>query len=383
MGNDINQIKNLILIAESYIKKKNFKHAKKYYLKALDENSKTLNSSFIRSQIMREIICISFALKELDVAYAMLKEQFFSINNVTEESKVKFFHDVGRILMEQGNDNAQHFLHKALQIQKNHQSEKIVKILIDLALVEMYRGDFDEAKKRANKAKTICKTINLEFEFASSLNILGLVNMKKGKFEKALFLFNQSLNIFKNLKKIPQVADTFDNLGILMRKQKQFKKSLTYHHIALCIRKKVNDEPALAKTYTNLGLAYKKIGKIDESLSWHSQSLVIREKFQDKVGIANSLNNIGVVLTKKGELNKSMRYFSKSLDIRKKIKDYPNAIKILQNISYVHNKSGSKSRSLKILKEAEDMVENLPRSSAKIQRKSIMNFKEKITSVLN
>ncbi len=178
-------------------------------------------------------------------------------------------------------DQCLKFYTEALEIirQLNDQ-EEVSRMLIDLGLVYVEKGDFDDATKALEEAVVIARK-NLKTDnslLPCALNVLGLIHHKKGSYTLALSSFLEAIKIYKTFYNVPpllEIAALYQNTGTVYREIGESDKALHYYQYSLRLGKMHSQrfyEKSASLNY-EIGMIFKEREDFDKALSHLNQSL--------------------------------------------------------------------------------------------------------------
>ena len=96
---------------------------------------------------------------------------------------------------------------------------------LSLAFAELKRGNYEEAKRLHNKAKTIFAGLGDKWGVAMALNNLGLIEADLGKYPNAAGLYRQSLEMSKKIQDQRGIARTTGNQAIIEREKGNYNEA--------------------------------------------------------------------------------------------------------------------------------------------------------------
>lgn len=255
------------------------------------------------------------------------------------------------------------------------------KIYNNLALVNIYQGNFNEAEKLLKITLQIRReNYNTNsLIIANTLNNLGSLYGRIGKYSEAEPLFLEALEIRKRKldKYNYKIAESLNNLAAVYHVQKKYSAAEKLFREALIIINKNNDDLSIAAELSNLGVVCFYQKKYDEALEFDLKALTIRQKYieDDSPVIAESLYNISKVYFALSNYFKAENYCRDALDYRKKTlgvkhPEFAETLTLLANILSAEGKSSE--------------AENLLQQSLKIKTKILdKNHPDTIESLIN
>ncbi|MBS4165565.1 Uncharacterized protein NEOC65_000626 [Neochlamydia sp. AcF65] len=273
---------------------------------------------------------------------------------------------LGLIYENQGNlKKATEYTQKALAIAIRRGGEicpSVATVYNNLLMIYYAQGNLEEAAKYGNQALQI--NINLygknHSHVANSYNSLGLVYKKQGNLVKASESLNQALAIDQALwgENHSMVATDYNNLGMLYKDKGNLKKAIEFIRHALAINFKLygKNHPHVATCYNNLSLIYEDQGNLKKARKYADKTLTIQLKLYDKnhPRVAIIYNNLGLICASQGNLKEAFNYINEALQISRRLlgKNNPTVAGLYNHIGQIYQKQGDLEKAIQFINKA-------------------------------
>lgn len=227
------------------------------------------------------------------------------------------------------------------------------------ALIQKYRGEYNETLTNLEQAKEIQEEINDKKHLADTLGVIGDIFRLKGEYDTGIKNINKGIQIAIELNNKELLGINLNFLGITYTFQGEYHKALETFNESLSLQEHIGNKINLANILSNLGIVHRHLSNLDKSLEFHKKALTLREETGRKKDISYSINNIGNVYWYKGELLKTLDCYQRSLKIRREIGDIQDIALGLHNIGLVYNIMGNIEEAIEVQLEALDLRKGL------------------------
>ena len=188
-----------------------------------------------------------------------------------------------------------------------------------MALVNNWRGDFDESYKIIKKIEAIFKLLTNDSS-SEYIRIEALLNFIKGfivaRYDatKGLELLYYSLSLWEQIDVQIEKAMTLLCIGLTHYSSKgELDLAIKYLEQGLMIAKEMNNKFGIAFLLYHLGNTYSLKGDLDHSLAYFQNSLKIYDEINNREQVARLHNLIADVMREKGNLDLAFKHIETSL----------------------------------------------------------------------
>ncbi|MBI3257932.1 MAG: tetratricopeptide repeat protein [Ignavibacteriae bacterium] len=294
-------------------------------------------------------------------------------------------------------------------------NEEELKQLLNRAIEENIKGNFEEAERLANELLAALdslqdigeKGVNIRTE---AMIAIGVSSMQRGKTHHALELGTTALSqvipeseaqanvmnflggVYKTLSDFPKsleyfakalvIAEKLDikkliagisgNIGIVYADISEYENALEWMFKALAIHNQLDQKSHATNVMSSIGHVYKSISEYMKALDWFMESLALQEKLGMKAASANTTGNIGLTFWHLGEYSKAMEWITKSLAVNIELDMKMSAANQTCNVGLIYWSSSDFSKALEWMTKALGLYEELGmKADASIARGNI------------
>jgi len=238
--------------------------------------------------------------------------------------------------------NAQSNYLRAIQLYDSlENNNKTAELSYYLAVLLDKHGEKVGALAFYQKAVNIYEKLSLEKDAADLLNSIGALYFDWGDYEKATKYYSRSLDIMKLLNDKPGISRALNNLGLLYQTWGDYDEALKYFELSLEIEEELNNPEGIAISYNNIGIVYADMKDNGLAMEYYKKALDIYRSLDNKSGIATALNNIGDMYSVLGDLQLAIEILKKSLTLEKEIADQYGIALAFANLSELYLKTGT------------------------------------------
>lgn len=214
---------------------------KMHYIKGLLYSSVLSIIPFLqKTEILHEIINESKKILnfQLDAfTFALIKRDLLRINFL--EPKLV-------------NENRQK-LNEILNIYKKIDSKlMIMKIHMDLGILEFYNGNLSKSVINFEKARLMAYKLNANWYNAYISFLYGLTLNKMGNYQKSEQVYLKTIELYTSLNNEVQIINVYDDLANLYVELGEFKDAEKYFQMAINLAKKNSIKPLIVGSSLNL-----------------------------------------------------------------------------------------------------------------------------------
>jgi signal transduction histidine kinase/CheY-like chemotaxis protein len=283
------------------------------------------------------------------------------------------------------------FCHTNLVAQDYKKEKGVIEKLLNEAVVEFNKAEYDDAFELSKHALINSFEINDNSYIAQSYNTIGVIYNECSESEKAIEFYNKALLYAKKVNSDKLYNWIYGNLGsVYYFSQIDVAKGIDYYHKALFYAQKNNDVPQIEFTKINLASAYVAIDKFDEGFA---QIKDIKDKIltsgSDDAKMSMNLF-LGIFYTNKNQKKIAEQYYNKALKIADSNKFDSFLINIDENLvrHYTHFNEPQKAKkykaeldSLSAIVYSKDKIDKLKDEATKIQLEEYKIQLDKIEKV--
>lgn len=256
--------------------------------------------------------------------YEYIYEVVQSVDNRAKEAD-SLYHLALMLFHQERDGRANKCSGKSLAIyQELGDKEGILKNLLLLGEIHVYRDRRDRAMEAFRRALPLAEELGLDEQTAMCLNQLGNGAYAAQKYEKAFGYLQRALTISRRSKKDRWIALNLFNLGCICEIWKRHDEGAGYFQEALELSRNLRDEPLLAMNSDGLGRMHQAKGGYRKALPLFQEALSLYRKLGRRQEIPLVLNNIGFTCEKLEEFEEALQHFEESLELVRKTdrKDY-------------------------------------------------------------
>lgn len=193
--------------------------------------------------------------------------------------------------------------------------------LFQLALIQYFQNDFEEARATLEIGRRQANRNNLEGLEADFLSAEGVLEWKLGNLSQAVPKLKAALEIQKAAKAWINMASISNNLGIIAYSLQDYPAAVTHYRQGLEWLGDEDNKRLRASLYSNLAEVLIPMGQLEEAEEHLYKSLAIEEESNEPRGIAYTYYNLGELYAKKGDAEKSITWYRKALEIQISLED--------------------------------------------------------------
>ncbi|PHS05664.1 MAG: hypothetical protein COA88_11865 [Kordia sp.] len=352
--NELNKIKTLIKLGESYFEVNDFHNSEVNYNKAENialNTQDTLQLAIINKKRADLFITNNDHIKALE-GYKNSINFFNNTPNPDKYNEELFFCYIGIsdvYINTTRSGKALEYVYKSEKyIPKENDclsKQFNIYILNNLAFIHAETDNYIEAIKYLKKALLLEDEINDYRGKANTYNAFAIIYAKQGENNKAIEYYNYSKKIYEELKIKRGIASILNNLGVSYYDLKNYPKAEKKLQKAINIANTGNYKDILAESHLYLGKVYISLNKIDLGLHNIDKSLLIAEAinaseviiqcYLEKVQLAKRTNNSSEIIRL---LNLSLENSNNA--------DIPYLTKDIYNELYTFHKTNDSKKAL-------------------------------------
>lgn len=210
---------------------------------------------------------------------------------------------------------------QAINLCKDNDESLHAKVLSQLGLFQMIKGDFQAATEFSNKALLHFQKVNDLKGIADTKYTIGSVHYKTDNFHTGLQYLLDSLQLYRKLDDKHNEARVLKAIGTIYEYFGDQENAINSYLKCIKAAEAVNDQNQISNAYNPLSGIYLKQGLHDLALSIIQKSIAIKEKTQDLRGLAFALYGRGKVYLKLQLHTEALEDFTRSLEMQKEMGD--------------------------------------------------------------
>lgn len=193
-------------------------------------------------------------------------------------------------------------------------STQLAKMLLVLGIMQMNKGDNNNAFETLLNAYTIFKSANNQIGTAFTMDHLGAIFRYHGSQQKSLEYHEKAYDLLKQGNHTSGLINVLNNLGIINRQLGNDKKTFEYYKQALSLAIK-NKSNYLSSIYISIGTYYWYKGVNDSALYYYRAASVIPPvNLPLKERHCAALNNIGNVHRTMRQYDSALYYYDLAIN---------------------------------------------------------------------
>lgn len=259
-------------------------------------------------------------------------------------------------------DSAQIILHEALrQSIAMGYMDGIGRTLLDLGLISMERGRYNETHIYFAQAATYCRNaIKDKSLLGAYYHYNGILSFYEGAYANAVLYYYKALqeSMNRNLPKCP-TAYIYSNIAAVFLRLEQNNQALYYLNTGENIARKNGCIAALAYVYNNKGNWYMANNSLDTASIYYQRSLSLASKTHDLPALQAATANLGDIFIKQRKLHEAIAYLQRAMAISNNTNPYYSSIQPLYLMGYSYYLLKDYERAKEMLHAAITKAENL------------------------
>ncbi len=261
---------------------------------------------------------------------------------------------LGFAQMRLGNyDDAKRHAEKSYRLYQNlNDASGSYKALNLLGTIHGQLGELSQALAKFLETQKLCESLNDNQGAAAALNNAALTHTYLGDFASALELYLQALGHYEILNFDEGVARTLANLGSAYYELNRYQEALDSFEQALKRQGEWRDQNVHAYILIGISQAQQRLKNLDEALTHAYESLDLCERLDNRVGMANALDALATIFAEQGKLDAAEEYFQKSLVIVQNLGDRLEEVKISLRLGELWHSSARPQKALELIEKA-------------------------------
>ena len=203
--------------------------------------------------------------------------------------------------------------------EKNNDEENLIDVLMDLARVELDRGNTQQAETHVQKALYLARKRNDLSKEAYCLYKMGSLYLHTGFNQEGRDLLSSAVTSYRKTNDpadLPRLGAALNDLGMAYDRLGMFQDGLTAFQEALQIAEQTGDKVNQGGTYHGMGYLYQQIGQFEEALSYYEKALRLTEEGGDWHAASFTLTNLGVVHFELKHYQEARSFLEKALQMQ-------------------------------------------------------------------
>ena len=246
-------------------------------------------------------------------------------NNALGESDV--LNKIGLLQISTGeHQKALQTFEKALKIQqeidKNLQTKNRLfsfynqaLILTNIATAYSYLGNYQQAVKHSQMARSVIKITGDGSKEAMILNLTSTIYYLVGDYQQQLAILKESLKLQRAIRDPKGQINTLGEIAGVHQAFGEYKVALNYYNQALKIAGRIKTPTLKADSLSEIAETYAQLGNYESSINTYNQALHIYEIAGDKYRLALILDKIAGVWYEASDYKSSLKKYQQALQI--------------------------------------------------------------------
>jgi len=206
------------------------------------------------------------------------------------------------------------------KLDQNPSPKEAVKILLHLADMQRWRGDYAEGLETARKGLKYARDLSLTTYECEFLYRIGRLFWNLGDYPHSLESHLEELRLAEKIGQLHLIAQSHFALGITYYRYGQNDNAFQQLKLAYDFAVKDNNKEDLILILNGLGNYYLTEKNYKKSEEYYLQSLRLHSSDGLASGTADSLTNLGLIALAEGEYDKALSNLNQALDIYTRLK---------------------------------------------------------------
>ena len=232
------------------------------------------------------------------------------------QKKIDILIELTDLLSSTDPDHALEHATQALELaDKNNNPERKLQACLHLSDIYRNKTDFRNSIEMGNKAKTLASDLDMDKEYAESLQLLALSFSKLGDFKKSANLNFEALRIFEELDDKKGMGRALNQIGSDYFHQEILDKALEYYSQSLDIARENNDLQGISRGLNNMAIIYADQIDFENVISHLNESIKINKRIGQRLWVGINYSNLGTIYRDEAIFDTAYYYFTKAIDI--------------------------------------------------------------------
>ena len=214
-----------------------------------------------------------------------------------------------------------------------------VHALRNLATGLIRKGDFENAKKYLDSAKTIVQSIKDSTALATINGTYGMMYGMQGKYDSSTVYYQKAIDIAKLTGNSENLGRYYGNIAIGYQMQSNFAQALQYQQKSLEFAKEHNNINSQAYTTLNMGITHTNLGDIPRAEKTLLNAVELAQQAGVKIVEVYSYTNLASLYTDNQNWDDGYTYAMKAANLASELGDvaieaasYSKAARCLTNL---------------------------------------------------
>jgi len=193
------------------------------------------------------------------------------------------------------------------------------RLYMNIGWLHNRNGDYGKALEFCNQALTIFQAEKRDYESAMALNNLAVIQEFRGEWDQAEKLNLKSIRLIHKIGDQRKLGSFCVSAGLLSWKQRKYKKSKSYFNRSYKIMESIGNNLGMANSLLNLGRTYTSEGNFHKALSHLQESLSIFEKIGAKAKLCQCYSCLAEAHCLGSHFEEAKQYCSEGMKIAMEI----------------------------------------------------------------
>jgi tetratricopeptide (TPR) repeat protein len=216
--------------------------------------------------------------------------------------------DLGPLWLEAGwtlwvagrSDEAADVLRAGLEAAAGREDTTVGQLLLQVALVDLTRGDVDTALRDALHAQRLFEAAEEPRHLARTMRVLGSVLGRAGRLDEAAAALERGLGLAERTGNVEEIGGCLINLGLVSYERGRIADAIAYDRRALEEFERVGLDSGRALAYANLGHKLAESGVVEEALQWAERALQLAQSIGRLVTVADAIDTMASIALHEG-----------------------------------------------------------------------------------
>ncbi len=227
-----------------------------------------------------------------------------------------------------------------------------------LGIIEIRKGNQDNALEYFNKALAIAENIGDKHGYAKVNTEIAMILFAQGKDDEAISSLEKCLYMAKYIGDKQQEQTVLYNFGYIYSILQDFDKAIAYFQQAKEIAEIISDKVGITYANDGMGDAYFNKQDFNTAKDIYQANLDLQKKLGDKEGVAHTIGNLANILREEKKYDKALEYYKTQYESLTEIGDKIGQGKALFNWAITHEILGDDTLALQKLKSAYDLFDS-------------------------
>jgi predicted ATPase/DNA-binding SARP family transcriptional activator len=231
-------------------------------------------------------------------------------------------------------------------------AETRARALVSAGMLLWARGDYAEARRRAEEGREIARERGHIRGEASALIVLGRIARYQGDFSAARALFERSLALYRQANERWGIAQALHYLGDVLFMQGDFVLARGLTEEALAVARALQARSTIGIMLHTIGLIALGQGDYSAAERVFAESLKLFRQLGNKFGLNFALNDLGEAARLRGDYARAGEHYAEALALSRALGFRWGVGWLTHNLGYVAIRGGDTARGVALFAES-------------------------------